>query len=753
MGLEVNGLELGRRRRRRRYKAVCECAECEPCGVCGAEVCECKPICEVCGAEGCTECGGVDDAAARVVVVVAEEKKKKKVVRTKLSVSNICCEVEADLIKRLLGPLAADVKVNALTKVAIVEHACEPGEIVEILNRAHLGAKIVEAVQVRTKKKKWNAVVLVPIATTGVFAAGFFFSTAALWVGLACAGGSVALARALRTLAFRRRFDTNALVAIAVAASLFARDYLEAAGVAAAFCAAEVLQVECLRRVCELLELPPQPDALLVGGKNKKLVKPGDLKVGDLIAVRAGDSVPVDGRVLEASSGVVDESSLTGEALPVPKKPGDLVASGCVVTDGYLELSVVRTLEDSQRALREAMDVATSGGQSQALTQKLASVLVPGLVVTAAISLIWSLQQALAILVIACPCSLVMSAPLPFACTVAAAAKKGILISSGPTCLESVAASRTVAFDKTGTLTQGRARVVEALVFQEGTLMLAAALESKSSHPLAMAVVNYAMGGAAHATLPEPTDISVHPEGIRGIVEGRRVAVGSATFCGVESRRKTEVAVSVDDTPAMLFVIEDPIREEAAEVLRHLRRRRRRFVILTGDAEAPARAVGKALGIDEVSSGLSPTDKLEWVTKNKCVMIGDGTNDAPALKAATVGVAMTGTAVAVRAADVSIIADDFARVADLFDFSSRALRLVSQNIFISLAVKTVVVLLIFFDELRLSSAILADVASLLAVTLNGLRPLCRSSRRALPPPGNDDAAEDPLSPTDTTDLV
>jgi Cu+-exporting ATPase len=470
--------------------------------------------------------------------------------------------------------------------------------------------------------------------------------------------------------------------------------------------------------VRELLHLAP-PTASVEREGVEREVPAADVRVGDVCVVKPGGRIPVDGVVIDGSSSV-DESMLTGESLPVAKSAGDAVTGATVNQSGAFRMKATRVGRDTAlasivRAVREAQ---STRAPVQAMVDRVAGVFVPAVIAVAvATAGVWlavewksgvadaasiAMTRAVTVLVIACPCAMGLATPTAVMVAVGAGARRGVVF-RGAEALEAAGRIDVVAFDKTGTLTEGRPRVAEVVAVgdAENLVFVAAALESKSEHPLAAAVM-----AEARSRDVAPVNVgdfqSVAGRGVRGKVAGGASLAGSVQFLADEGvdvspladaakraagRGAGVVAVARSGKPLGLFVVEDKPRPDAHAAVARLRSMGLRVALLTGDGDAPARAVAREAGVDDVRAALSPTDKQREVAALRAggarvAMVGDGVNDAPALAAADVGVAIgTGTGVAIEAAHVTLLSGDVARVADAVAIGRRALSTIRWNLF------------------------------------------------------------------------
>nr|MDP9487963.1 cation-translocating P-type ATPase [Actinomycetota bacterium] len=476
--------------------------------------------------------------------------------------------------------------------------------------------------------------------------------------------------------------------------------------------------------------------------------------VGETLVVRPGERLAVDGKVVEGSS-AVDEAPVTGESVPVEKGAGDAVYSGSLNGQGGLLVRATRRAGDStlQRIARLVEEAQAKKAPAEQFVDRFSRVYTPVVVAVAvALAVVPPLlgagfgewfYRALALLIIACPCALVISTPVTVVSGIGAASKRGILVKGG-VALEAAGRLKALAFDKTGTLTEGRP-VLSRTVALDGrgeaeVLALAAALERRSEHPLAHAILTAADG-------VEPRTVSgfrsIAGRGAKGDLDGKRYLIGSPRLFAergvpldganealeaVERAGETPVVLGDEDGPLAVFGLADSLRPDAKATVEALRRAGvGELVMLTGDAEAPARRVAEELGVS-YRARLLPEQKIEAVRElvadhGEAGMVGDGVNDAPALAASSVGFAMgaAGTDVALETADVALMQDDLPKLAEAVRLSRAAEGIIKQNVAVSIAIKGLFVLLAPFGLVALWLAVLADMGTSIAVTLNGLR--------------------------------
>ena len=477
----------------------------------------------------------------------------------------------------------------------------------------------------------------------------------------------------------------------------------------------QVLELRARRQtggaIRELMSLAP-PTARLVTDDGEREVPLDQVRVGQRLRVRPGEKVPVDGRVVDGSSSI-DESMLTGEPVPVAKSVGEPVTGGTVNGTGSLLIEATQVGSDTQ--LARIVQMVASAQRSRAPIQRIADAaagyFVPFVLGVAAVTFVawlllgpepalaFALVNAVAVLIVACPCALGLATPMSVMVGVGRAARDGVLFKDAAA-LERLHDCDTIVVDKTGTLTEGRPTLTDAIahgIDESELLRLTAAVESQSEHPLAEAVVREARERGID--LPKVTRFeSVTGQGVRGTANGRTVAIGKPELVGdvselstdanrLRTEGRTTFFVSIDGDPAGLLAIADPIKESTKAAIDTLHGRGLRVVMLTGDHEAAARHVAQSLGIDEFRAGVSPQDKLDYVTQSQShgrtvAMAGDGINDAPALAAADVGIAMgTGSDVAIESAGVTLVKGDLRGIARAVELSGDVLANIKQNLF------------------------------------------------------------------------
>lgn len=546
------------------------------------------------------------------------------------------------------------------------------------------------------------------------------------------------------------------LMTIAAAGALAIGAASEAAVVVFLFAVGELLEGVAARKarsgISALADLVPK-DAIVEGTSGAETVPATALQIGQIIRVRPGDRIAADGLIVEGIS-EVDESPVTGESVAKEKAPGDEVFAGSINQDALLRVKVTSAAENNTiaRIIKLVEEAQEAKAPVARFIDRFSSYYTPVVVILACLVVVvpvlafggnWEtwIYRGLALLLIACPCALVISTPAAIASAMAAGARRGLLVKGGAV-LELLSKVRVVALDKTGTLTEGRPRVTNVIAFgrtEHEVLRLAASVETGTSHPLGRAVVALAKG--QQLEIPTSSDIQVLPgKGIRGTVNGQLIALVSPKYAAAISEispslqdmilslqrlGKTVIVVVVGKEPIGVLAMRDEPRKDAAAGIAELKRRGLEVVMLTGDNALPAEAVAKQLGID-YRAELLPEDKAEIVAtlsaKGPVLKVGDGINDAPALAAASVGIAMgSGTDVALEAADAAILNNNVRDVGTLIALASRAMAVIHENMAIALGLKAIFLVTSVAGLTGLWIAILADTGATVLVTLNSLR--------------------------------
>lgn len=564
----------------------------------------------------------------------------------------------------------------------------------------------------------------------------------------------------------RLRPDMNLLMTVAVVGAIGIGEWFEAATVAFLFALSLTLESwsvgRARRAVAALLELAPPVARLKRPDGAEQEVAPEQVPVGAHFLIMPGEKFALDGRVVSGASHV-NQAPITGESAPVPKQPGDQVFAGTINGDGALEVECTKPAEDTTLAhiIRLVAEAQSRRAPSEQWVEKFARVYTP-LVMGLAVAFLvvpplffggsWGdwFYRALVLLVIACPCALVISTPVSIVAALAASARNGVLIKGGAY-VETPARLQAIALDKTGTLTEGKPRVLEVVPLgghdQSELLERAAAMESRSDHPLAQAIVAFAKERGVGFAPADDFQI-IQGKGATARFNGQRYWLGSHRYLeerGQETEEdhrrlealseggRTVVVIGNETHVCGLIALADAVRREAKPTLDALRNTGlRHIVMLTGDNRETAQVIAAETGVDEVHAELLPADKVTAVEKlvakyGSVAMVGDGVNDAPALGRATVGIAMgaAGSDAAIETADIALMSDDLSKLPWLVQHSRRTLAIIRQNIVSSLSVKAVFVILTFAGYASLWAAIAADMGVSLLVVFNALRLLGR----------------------------
>jgi Cd2+/Zn2+-exporting ATPase len=606
---------------------------------------------------------------------------------------------------------------------------------------------------------------------------------AGLYVAAILVGGFYIARAGWAALRTAHSLDMNALMTIAAVGAIFVGEWSEGAVAMFLFSLGNTLEAYTMDRaryaIRSLMDLSPR-QATLIHGDHEERVQVEELRVGNRIVVRPGERIPIDGAVLAGQS-AVNQAPVTGESVPVTKAADDEVFAGTVNGQGALTVRVTRLAADStiSRIIRMVEEAQAQKAPVQRFVDRFARVYTPSvIVIAAAVAIVPPLAgwlagtatlralfdewvyRALVLLVIACPCALVISTPVSIVSAIASAARAGVLIKGGAH-LEALGSLRVIAFDKTGTLTAGRPQVVDVrcVEHQEGLpwtecptcrqmLAEAAAVERRSEHPLAQAVLHEAEAQGLSDRLPPAEEVkAVAGRAVRGRVAGHGVTVGTHAYvhdsepglCASALCATIDAAQAVGQTVMVVrddccgvrgyIAVADTVRTGVPAVMNALAGMGiERTVMLTGDNEATAQAIGKATGVNDVRARLLPEQKVAAIETlldryAAVAMVGDGVNDAPALARATVGIAMgaAGSGSALETADVALMADDLSKLPFAVQLSRRARAIIRQNVGVSLAIKAVFFGLALAGLATLWMAVFADVGASLIVTVNGMR--------------------------------
>ena len=609
----------------------------------------------------------------------------------------------------------------------------------------------------KQKKMLWR------ILASAVLFLAFKLAGVTGWLGLFCylvpyaVIGWDVLWRAVRNICSGQVFDENFLMAVATVGAFGCGEYPEAVAVMLFYQVGELFQSVAVARsrqsIAALMDIRPDYANVERAGQLIQ-VDPDEVSVGDLIVIKPGERVPLDGVVAEGTSSL-DTAALTGESMPRDVVPGQDVVSGCVNLTGLLRVKVSKPFDEStvSKILELVENSASKKAKTENFITKFARYYTPS-VVFAALALaalppllgmgafsMW-LKRALIFLVVSCPCALVISIPLSFFGGIGGASKQGILVKGG-NYLEALANAGIVVFDKTGTLTRGTFAVTQVRpvgMREEELLTLAALAERFSDHPISKSIRAAAPEGLDLERATSAEEIAGH--GVKAVVDGATVWAGNAKLMdlagarcdGTEAQAGTVIHVALEDHYAGCIVVADQVKESSPRALQALKAAGiRKTVMLTGDAPAVGEAVGRELGIDQVHAGLLPGDKVEQVERlltekrpgEQLVFVGDGINDAPVLSRADIGVAMgaMGSDAAIEAADIVLMDDDLAKLPVAVGIARKTLNIVRQNIVFALGVKFLVLALSAVGLANMWMAVFADVGVSVIAILNASRML------------------------------
>ena len=563
-------------------------------------------------------------------------------------------------------------------------------------------------------------------------------------------GGNIVLS-AIKNLAKGKLFDENFLMSIATLAAFGIGESSEAVGVMLFYRVGELFEHRAVEKsrqqIMEAVDMRPEMVNLMVDGKTEAIPSKR-AKIGDILLVRPGDRIPLDGIVTEGESRI-DTSPVTGEPVPVKVVPGGKVISGCVNTSGVLKIRVEKLLEDSMvtRILRSVEQASANKPKIDRFITRFAKVYTPFVVIVAVLTAIipslitgnWThwIYTAITFLVISCPCALVLSVPLAFFAGIGNGSKKGILFKGGAA-LEALKNVKAVVMDKTGTITKGNFEVqkCEAFGMEEDTLLkIAADCEMISTHPIGNSIIAAAVQKGFEPVHPEKAE-EISGKGIKAVLKEGQVLCGKRSFLeeegvdlqGYENNQYgTEVFVSVNGKFAGCLLISDTLKENAVEAMSEIKRRGIHTVMLTGDGENSAKTVAKEAGVEEVYAQLLPEDKLEKLQKIRTekgavMFVGDGINDAPVLAGADVGAAMgSGADAAIEAADVVFMTSSLEAIPESVAIAKKTGAIAAQNVIFALGVKAFVMILGLAGFANMWLAVFADTGVAMLCVLNSLR--------------------------------
>jgi Zn2+/Cd2+-exporting ATPase len=569
--------------------------------------------------------------------------------------------------------------------------------------------------------------------------------------------GSDVVMSALKNILRGQVFDENFLMAIASIGAFFIGEYPEGVAVMLFYQVGELFQSYAVNKsrksIASLMDIRPDYANVKIG---EELVKtdPDEVKIGDIIVIKAGEKIPLDGKVIDGSS-MIDTSALTGESVPRQVETGSDILSGCININGVVTVEVTKEYGEStvSKILDLVENASNKKSNSERFITKFARYYTPIVVIVAVILAIvppllirtetfseW-IYRALSFLVVSCPCALVISVPLSFFGGIGGASRKGILV-KGSNYLEILSKTEIIVFDKTGTLTKGVFNVQEIhsdVISKEELLELTAYAESYSNHPISLSLKRAYDKNINNERIADVEEISGH--GVVAVVDNKKIVAGNTKLMEIMNIpyfkgeiTGTVVHVAVNNIYAGYIVIADEIKTDAQKAIRDLKKYDiKQTVMLTGDNKNVANKVSKQLGIDTVYSELLPVDKVEKLeelfvqksSKGKLAFVGDGINDAPVLARADIGIAMggLGSDAAIEAADIVIMTDEPSKIATAIKISKNTLRIANQNIVFAISIKILVLILSAVGLASMWAAVFADVGVTVIAIINSFRAL------------------------------
>lgn len=607
-------------------------------------------------------------------------------------------------------------------------------------------------------KRLWRIIIGAAVLATAVLLSlnNEWLQIALFIISYIIVGGDV-VKRAVKNIFKGQVFDENFLMSIATIGAFFIGEYPEGVAVMLFYQVGELFQSYAVgksrKSIVSLMDIRPDYANVKKGDELVK-VDPDEVQIGDIIIIKAGEKIPLDGKVIEGSS-MIDTSALTGESVPREVEVGSDILSGCININGVITAEVTKEFEEStvSKILDLVENASSKKSNSEQFITKFARyytpvvviiavflAIIPPLIIDGATFSDW-IYRALAFLVVSCPCALVISIPLSFFGGIGGASKKGVLV-KGSNYLEALAETEIVVFDKTGTLTKGVFNVQEIHpegVSKEELLELTAHAESYSNHPISLSLKRAYSKEIDNGRISDVEEISGH--GVIATVDGKKVMAGNIKLMKMMDIPYfkgeligTIVHVAVNNKYIGYIVIADEVKEDSAQAIKELKAANiKQTVMLTGDNKSIGSKVAKELGLDKVYAELLPADKVEKLEelfsqkskKGKLAFVGDGINDAPVLARADIGIAMggLGSDAAIEAADVVIMTDELSKIATTMKISKKTLKIAHQNIVFAIGIKIIVLILSAFGITTMWAAIFADVGVTIIAVLNAFRAL------------------------------
>ncbi|MGY3704919.1 cadmium transporter [Vagococcus martis] len=615
-------------------------------------------------------------------------------------------------------------------------------------------------------KRNWKLVISVIL-----IAIAFYFRatvgendiiTKSLFISAIVIGGFSLFTEGIKDL-LKLNFSMEVLMTVAIIGASIIGEWAEGSIVVILFAVSEALERFSMDRarqsIRSLMDIAPK-EALIRRNNEEKMINVSDIQIGDIMIIKPGQKIAMDGVVIKGHS-AVNQAAITGESVPIEKQIKDEIFAGTLNKEGILEVEVTKHVNDTTIAkiIHLVEEAQGERAPAQAFVDNFAKYYTPSIMAISALIIIipplffggdWNkwLYQGLSLLVVGCPCSLVISTPVSIVSAIGNSAKNGVLVKGG-IYLEEIGGLKAIAFDKTGTLTKGTPSVTDFVVSdtnQENQyLSIISALEILSQHPLASAILKEADRRESNYQMIDIMNFkSVTGKGIKGDYQGTTYFVGSPKLFDSELIRQASVMKNYEKLQeqgktVMIFgtaqnilaiiAVADELRKSSSEVIAKLHQLGiEHTIMLTGDNIRTAKSIGEQVGVTDIKGDLMPQDKLDYIKElkekyGKVAMVGDGVNDAPALASATVGIAMggAGTDTALETADVALMGDDLQKLPFIVNLSRKTLKIIKQNITFSLSIKFLALLLIIPGWLSLWIAIVADMGATLLVTLNGLR--------------------------------
>lgn len=607
-------------------------------------------------------------------------------------------------------------------------------------------------------KRLWRIIIGAAVLATAVLLSlnNEWLQIALFIISYIIVGGDV-VKRAVKNIFKGQVFDENFLMSIATIGAFFIGEYPEGVAVMLFYQVGELFQSYAVgksrKSIASLMDIRPDYANVKKGDELVK-VDPDEVQIGDIIVIKAGEKIPLDGKVIEGSS-MIDTSALTGESVPREVEVGSDILSGCININGVITAEVTKEFGEStvSKILDLVENASSKKSNSEQFITKFARyytpvvviiavflAIIPPLVIDGATFSDW-IYRALAFLVVSCPCALVISIPLSFFGGIGGASKKGVLV-KGSNYLEALAETEIVVFDKTGTLTKGVFNVQEIHpegVSKEELLELTAHAESYSNHPISLSLKRAYSKEIDNGRISDVEEISGH--GVIATVDGKKVMAGNIKLMKMMDIPYfkgeligTIVHVAVNNKYIGYIVIADEVKEDSAQAIKELKAANiKQTVMLTGDNKSIGSKVAKELGLDKVYAELLPADKVEKLEelfsqkskKGKLTFVGDGINDAPVLARADIGIAMggLGSDAAIEAANVVIMTDEPSKIATTMKISKKTLKIAHQNIVFAIGIKIIVLILSAFGITTMWAAIFADVGVTIIAVLNAFRAL------------------------------